>query len=285
VTVVATVREVRAVVAEARKAGELVGLVPTMGAFHEGHLSLMRRARAECGLVVASLFVNPAQFGPAEDLSRYPRDLPRDTALAESVGVDVLFTPAVEEVYPPGFATHVEVGGLGEGLCGRTRPGHFRGVATVVTKLFQMVQPDRAYFGRKDFQQLRIIERLAADLDFAVTIVPLPIVREPDGVAMSSRNTYLAPKEREAARVLHAALLSAQADYARGERDAEALRRQVAERIQAESAARLEYAEVVDAATLQPITSLERPALVAVAARFGPTRLIDNTLLGEPCAA
>jgi pantoate--beta-alanine ligase len=279
--VIATVAEIRAAVAEARARQSVIGLVPTMGSFHEGHLSLMRRARSECGQVVVSLFVNPAQFGPNEDFSRYPRDPERDAALARTEDVDFLFTPSVAEIYPPGFVTYVEVERLGERLCGRARPGHFRGVATVVTKLFTIVRPDRAYFGRKDYQQFRIVERLAADLDLGVTIVPMPIVREPDGVALSSRNQYLSPQERTAARALRWALVEAEAAFARGERDPAALQEGVAARIRAEPAARLEYAELVDAETLAAVTVLSRPALLAVAAFFGATRLIDNTVLGE----
>jgi pantoate--beta-alanine ligase len=278
---VATVEELRAVVRAARAGEVVIGLVPTMGAFHEGHLSLMCRARAECGLVVVSLFVNPTQFGPNEDLSRYPRDPERDAALARAEGVDVLFTPSVAEVYRPGFATYVEVERLGDRLCGRARPGHFRGVATVVTKLLHMAQPDRAYFGRKDFQQLRIIQRMVADLDLPISIVPMPIVREPDGLAMSSRNRYLSPQERAAALVLQQSLRAAEAAYAAGERDAAALQEQTAARIRDEPAARLDYAEIVDAETLEPVARLERPALLAVAAYFGRTRLIDNTVIGE----
>jgi pantoate--beta-alanine ligase len=252
-----------------------------MGAFHEGHLSLMRRARAECGFTVVSLFVNPTQFGPSEDLSRYPRDLGRDSALARGEGVDALFTPAVEEIYPPGFATYVEVERLGTGLCGRSRPHHFRGVATVVTKLLQIVQPNRAYFGRKDFQQLRLVQQLVSDLNIPTAIVPVPIVREPDGVAMSSRNAYLSPEQRVAARVLRRALLEAEAACAAGERDAATIQRRAQELVRAEPAAGLDYAEIVDAVSLEPVVTLERPALLALAAFFGPTRLIDNTVLGE----
>jgi pantoate--beta-alanine ligase len=276
-----TVAEVRSTVAAARAAGKVVGLVPTMGAFHEGHLSLMRQARLDCGLVVVSLFVNPRQFGPSEDFARYPRDLARDAEQAAATGVDVLFTPPVEEVYPPGFSTHVEVERLGEVLCGRSRPGHFRGVATVVAKLLNMVRPDRVYFGRKDYQQLRLIQRMVTDLNLDVTVVPMPIVREPDGVAMSSRNQLLSPPERQAARVLRQALVQAEAAFARGERDAGAIRERVDTRIRAEPQARLDYAELVDAVTLEPVALLERPALLAVAAYFGPTRLIDNTVLSE----
>jgi pantoate--beta-alanine ligase len=277
---VTSIAEARAAVAQSRADGRLVGLVPTMGAFHEGHLSLMRRARADCGHVAVSLFVNPIQFGPQEDLTRYPRDPDRDAMLAHEVGVDLLFEPGVDEMYPTGFATFVEVERLSGHLCGRSRPGHFRGVATVVTKLFSIIAPDRAYFGRKDYQQLRIIERLTSDLSLPVVVVSMPIVREADGVAMSSRNRYLSPEERVAARVLHESLSAANAEFARGERDGRAIAGRTEARIRAEPRARLEYAEVVDAGTLEPIAEIRQAALLAVAAHFGTTRLIDSTLLG-----
>ncbi|MEJ5296040.1 MAG: pantoate--beta-alanine ligase, partial [Fimbriimonadales bacterium] len=205
-----TIAEVRQWVQECRRAGEAVHFVPTMGYFHEGHLSLMRRAKADGGRVIVSLFVNPLQFGPQEDFERYPRDFERDRAMAESVGVDAMFVPEASEMYPPDFQTQVRVQRLSQPLCGRSRPGHFEGVATVVLKLFHIVTPDRAYFGEKDYQQLRIIQQLVRDLNLTVEIVPCPIVREPDGLAMSSRNVYLTPEERAAATVLYRSLQWAQ---------------------------------------------------------------------------
>jgi len=279
IEVVTTVAEVRERVSAARRAGLGVGLVPTMGAFHEGHLSLIRRARADGGLVVVSLFVNPTQFGPGEDFEWYPRDYAKDTSLAEAAGADVLFAPKVAEVYPDGFATYVDVEGLSETLEGAARPGHFRGVATVVNKLFQMVGPDRAYFGLKDFQQLRVVERMTRDLNMPVALVPMPIVREPDGLALSSRNVYLSAQERRAAPALARALREAEQSVASGERNPAALADRAAATIRAEPLAQLDYAVVVDADTLAPITRLDRPGVLLLAVRFGRTRLIDNVVL------
>jgi pantoate--beta-alanine ligase len=279
VEVVTTVAALRERVSAARGAGHRIGVVPTMGAFHEGHLSLMRRARSECGFVVVTLFVNPTQFGPKEDLSRYPRDFQGDRAGAESTGVDLLFAPPVEEVYPAGFATYVSVERLTSSLCGASRPGHFRGVTTVVAKLFLMVQPDRAYFGEKDYQQLQVIRQMARDLDFPVEIVPCPIYREPDGLAMSSRNRYLSPEQRIAALALSRGLRSAEGRFAAGTRDADALTAAVRSILEAEPLARIDYVELVDAATLEPIERVERDALLAIAAFVGNTRLIDNVVL------
>jgi pantoate--beta-alanine ligase len=267
-----------------RAQGRPIHFVPTMGYFHEGHLSLMRRARADGGAVLVSLFVNPLQFGPSEDLERYPRDFERDRQMAESVGVDAMFCPEAAEMYPEGYQTEVRVRELSKPLCGRSRPGHFEGVATVVLKLFNIVTPDRAYFGMKDYQQVRVIQQLARDLNLPVEIVPCPIVREADGLAMSSRNVYLSPDERAAATVLYRSLQWAQAQYATGERDARRLREGVYAQIAAEPLARIDYVEVVDAETLQPIERLERPALVALAVFFGTARLIDNCLLPASAA-
>ncbi|HEU4752489.1 MAG TPA: pantoate--beta-alanine ligase, partial [Armatimonadota bacterium] len=250
---VTRVEELRERVRGARSGGAVIGLVPTMGAFHEGHLSLMRRARSECGLVVVSLFVNPTQFGPAEDLSRYPRDLEGDRRMAESTGADLLFAPPVEEVYRPGAATWVTVEGLTSGLCGRSRPTHFRGVTTVVAKLFNMAQPDRAYFGEKDYQQLQVIRRMTRDLDFPIEIVACPIYREPDGLAMSSRNRYLSPEERSAARSLSRGLAAARGRFESGERSAEQLLRAVRQLLESEPQLRTDYVELVDAETLTPV--------------------------------
>jgi pantoate--beta-alanine ligase len=276
VITVATIDEVRAACDATRARGGTVGLVPTMGYFHEGHRSLMRAARAANDLVVVSLFVNPTQFGPTEDLGRYPRDLAADSAAATAEGVDVLFVPSVEEMYPDGMCTTVHVAGLTERLCGASRPTHFDGVTTIVAKLFSIAAPCSAYFGRKDAQQLAVVRRMAADLDLRVDVVGCPLVREPDGVAMSSRNAYLSPEERGHARVLVGALHAVADAVEGGERDAHALRELVVARVDAEPGVRLDYAEVVDAATMQPIEQLERDTLVALAAFVGTTRLIDN---------
>jgi len=260
-----------------------VGLVPTMGALHDGHLSLIRRARADCDTVVVSLFVNPAQFRPGEDLEAYPRDEERDVALAEAEGVDVLFAPPTEEVYPPGFDTRVQVGRLTSMLCGdpdRRGPDHFTGVATVVVKLFNMVAPDVAYFGQKDAQQALVIHRLVRDLDIPVTIEVCPTVREPSGLAISSRNAYLDREERERAVALSRALAAAEAAVAGGERSASAVLRAARSEL---DAARVEpeYLELRSARDLSPARRVNGSTLLAVAARVGNTRLIDNTILGD----
>jgi pantoate--beta-alanine ligase len=272
--------ELRPILAAARAAGRSIGLVPTMGYLHEGHLSLLRAARAECDLIVMSLFVNPTQFGPGEDLDRYPRDEERDAELAAETGVDLIYAPGVEEVYPAGFATEVEVGGLGEVLCGdpsRRGPGHFRGVATVVAKLFNTVQPDVAYFGQKDAQQVAVIRQMVRDLDIPVRIEALPIVREPDGLALSSRNAYLSPAERAQATALSRALR--EVERVAGE-DSLAAALAAGRRVLTEAGIEPEYLEARDAETLQPVETLgDRPTLVAVAAQIGPARLIDNTEL------
>jgi len=277
---VRTVAALREHLRAARQAGATLALVPTMGAFHEGHLTLMRRARASNDRVVVSLFVNPTQFGPAEDFHRYPRNLERDCELAADTGIDWLFCPSEEEIYPPGDDTTVEVHRLARPLEGRFRPGHFRGVTTVVARLFGAVQPDRAYFGRKDYQQLRIIERMTEDLRLPIEIVPVPIVRDADGLAVSSRNQYLSPEERQAALALPRALREAEAADAAGERRAAAIRARVRRVLAAEPGVRVQYAAVVDAQELAPLRVLDRPALVALAAIVGTTRLIDNTVLG-----
>ena len=277
-TVVTTKAALRAELAAARSAGRTIGLVPTMGYLHEGHASLARRARAENDLVVLTIFVNPTQFAPTEDLDRYPRDLPRDLVVAETEGVDLVFHPDADEMYDPEHATWIDVEGLADRLCGASRPGHFRGIATVVTKLFALCRPDRAYFGQKDAQQAFIVTRMAADLDLGVDIVVCPIVREADGLAMSSRNVYLTPEERAQAPVLSAALRKAETLVAAGERDAAVLVAAVQARLAASPLARVEYVELVAAATLAPIARLDGRSLLAVAVWFGRTRLIDNTV-------
>lgn len=270
------VADLRAACDAARRAGERVGLVLTMGFFHEGHRSLMRAARAENDLVVTTLFVNPLQFGPDEDLDSYPRDLEGDAAAASAEEVDVLFVPPVREMYPGGTRTTVHVAGLSGGLCGAARPTHFDGVTTVVAKLFAIVGPCRAYFGRKDAQQLAVVTRMVADLDLPVEVVGCPIVREADGVAMSSRNAYLTAADRSAATVLFGALRDAVRDVERGERSTEVIRTHIVETVVAEPRVELEYVEVRTVDDLEPIATLSGKVLIALAAKVGPARLIDN---------
>lgn len=274
-----TIPEVRDAVREARSAARSVGLVPTMGAFHEGHLSLMRAAKRQNDLVVVSLFVNPTQFAANEDLSTYPRDEDRDVALAEAEGVDILFAPAPAEIYPDGFATNIHIAGITEVLDGATRgPHHFDGVATVVAKLFGIVRPDVAYFGQKDAQQVLVVRRLVRDLDLDVRIEACPIVREPDGLAMSSRNVYLDADARAQATALNRALEAADAAHRAGERDGAGIL-SAARGVLAEAGIEVEYLELRDAQTLQSLTLVDRDALLLVAARVGAARLIDNHLL------
>ena len=273
---VVDVEDVRRRCDDARRVGHTVGLVPTMGKFHEGHRALMRAARAETDLVVLSLFVNPTQFGAGEDLAGYPRDPDGDAAAAAAEGVDVLFTPTIEGMYPDAPRTTVHVDGLTAGLCGASRPTHFDGVATVVTKLFSIVGPCRAYFGRKDAQQVAVVRRLVADLNLPVTVVGVPLVRDADGLARSSRNTYLDDEHRRAATVLSRALRDAAEALHRGERDAGALVGAVATAIDAAPGVRLDYVELVDAATIEPAARVEGEQVLAVAAHVGPARLIDN---------
>ncbi len=262
---------------DARGAGLSVGLVPTMGALHRGHESLIRRSASECGLTAVTVFVNPLQFGPGEDLETYPRHLDADLVLADAAGAGVAFTPAEAEMYPDGApATTVTVSGLSEGLEGASRPGHLTGVATVVATLFALAGPCRAYFGEKDFQQLAVVRRLVADLSFPVEVVGCPTVREPDGLACSSRNLRLSPEERAAAPVLHAALEDAAAAIRSGGRDADRLRRLMRDRVSSEPLARLDYAEVVDPVTLAPVASVAGDVRLVVAVWIGSSRLIDN---------
>jgi len=275
--VVDTISEMMRVVKEVDRP---LGLVPTMGYLHEGHISLVRKAREESRTLAASVFVNPTQFGPSEDLATYPRDMERDLALLKEAGTDVVFAPPAEEVYPSGFDTWVSVDKLSQRLEGASRPGHFRGVATVVAKLFNIVRPDRAYFGQKDGQQCAVIRRMARDLNMGVEVVVLPTVREPDGLAMSSRNVYLTPEARRAAPVLYRALCHVREIWQQGERDAERLRQAARQMIQAESEVeRLDYVSVADADTLEELDTVDRPAMVSLAAKIGKPRLIDNVLL------
>lgn len=274
-----TIAEMRAASRAARLSGKRLGLVPTMGALHEGHLSLVRAAKAKCDVVAVSIFVNPLQFGPSEDLAKYPRTFERDRELLEKEAVDILFAPTPEEMYPEGAVTYVTVEGLSEKLCGKSRPGHFRGVTTVVAKLFHIVEPDLAFFGQKDAAQATIICRMVRDLNLPVEIVACPIVREPDGLAMSSRNAYLSPRERKSALVLHRALTEVKSRFDQGERNAVELVAAGKQVLALQPDVRLDYFEVVNPFTLDPVAELRNPALVAVAAFVGNTRLIDNILL------
>ena len=266
---------------QARAENRVVGLVPTMGALHQGHVALLERAKRECSPVVASIFVNPKQFGPSEDFSRYPRTFDADQEKLEQAGVDYLFAPEAPEMYPAGFSAYVNVEELSNRLEGRSRPGHFRGVATVVMKLLQIVQPSFAYFGRKDAQQSRIITQMTHDLNLDTEIVVCPIVREPDGLALSSRNAYLNAEERKSATVLHRALDAARSELAAGVRDALQLQAVLLHALRAERLATVDYAEIVDAESFQPLTRINKPCYVLLAVFVGKTRLIDNLYI-EP---
>ena len=275
--VCATIADARAA---CRAGGKRLGLVPTMGALHEGHLSLVRAAKAQCDSVAVSIFVNPTQFGPTEDLSKYPRQFDQDCRLLEKEGVEILFAPTVEEIYPQGAVTWVLVEGLSEKLDGRSRPGHFRGVTTIVAKLFHIIEPEAAFFGQKDAAQLAVIRRMVRDLNFPVEIVACPIVREPDGLAMSSRNAYLNKEERGRALVLQRSLAEARQQFNAGETGAAKLTSAAKEVIAREPQVRLDYFEIVDPDTLDPVERISRKTLVAVAAYVGSTRLIDNLVIG-----
>lgn len=257
-----------------------VGFVPTMGYLHDGHMSLIEMARKDCDIVVASIFVNPIQFGPKEDFADYPRDFDRDCNLLKEHGVDALFYPSVSEMYPKGFSTYVDVTGLTDSLCGKSRPGHFRGVATVVIKLFNIIRPDRAYFGQKDAQQLLVIKRMVEDLDLDIEIISVPIVREKDGLAMSSRNIYLTPEQRVLAPRLYKSLQKAAQLVAAGERDIRKLEAIVKDDISRIQGAEIDYVEIRKLSNLEKSEVLEAPSLMALAVRFGQTRLIDNIILG-----
>ena len=275
---VASVEELRLLVRAARQRGQRVGLVPTMGALHHGHASLIKAARAQTDFVVVSLFVNPAQFGPNEDFQRYPRPFEADQQLCQAEKVDVLFRPSVEAMYPPGHATAVQVRGLDAILKGAIRPGHFQGVATVVTMLFNQVQPDLAFFGQKDAQQVAVIQQLVRDLHFPIEIIVCPTIRETDGLASSSRNVYLNPKQRQQATVLFRSLELARRMVREGERHAASIRKEMGRLISSAAEAQLDYIEIVDPVTMQPMTELRGKILIVLAVRFGSTRLIDNDL-------
>ena len=279
ITIVKTIEEVRAQVKAWRAEGLTVGLVPTMGYLHEGHQSLIARSVAENDRTVVSDFVNPIQFGPTEDLATYPRDIERDAALCESTGANLIFHPEADEMYAPDFCTYVDMDHLTKGLCGKTRPIHFRGVCTVVSKLFHIVQPDRAYFGQKDAQQLAVIRRMVRDLNMPLTIVGCPIIREEDGLAKSSSNTYLSAEERKAALCLSRGLNKGKAAVEAGETDAEKVKAIITAEIEAEPLSRIDYVEIVDWNNLEPVSSTEGSILAAVAVYIGKTRLIDNFII------
>jgi pantoate--beta-alanine ligase len=277
-----SITEIRGYLKKERENGRTVGLVPTMGYLHEGHLSLMRRAREECDYVVISIFVNPKQFGPAEDFDRYPRDPERDKAMAEEAGADVMFAPGVEDMYPAGFSTYVYVKGpVARGLCAASRPNHFRGVTTVCAKLFDIVQPDKAYFGQKDFQQTIVVKKVVKDLDIPLEIVMCPIVREPDGLAMSSRNVYLNAEERKAATVLYRSLKEAEQSIANGLMDTKEILDDIEAAIADEPLVELEYASICDTTNLNELDSIDREAVIALAVKIGKTRLIDNVIVNS----
>lgn len=276
---VTEIASLKRIIEEQKKKGLSIGFVPTMGFLHEGHLSLMRRAKAENDFMVISIFVNPLQFGAGEDYDEYPRDLKRDQALAESVGCDLIFHPSVREMYPPGHVTFVKVEKLTEGLCGASRPGHFLGVTTVVAKLFNLVRPDRAYFGQKDAQQAFVIKKMVEDLNMNLEVIVLPTVREPDGLAMSSRNKYLTPEQRKEAVVLYKSLKEAEEQIRKGETEAEVIKDNIFKIISQARQAKVDYVEIVDTKELRPISRIKGPCLIAVAAKFGQTRLIDNILV------
>lgn len=273
------IEEIRTFTNSVQREGKTVGLVPTMGYLHQGHLTLAREAKARCDIVVLSIFVNPTQFGPKEDFTTYPRDIQRDAALAREAGVDVIFAPETTAIYPQGFSTFVDVEGISGVLCGASRPGHFRGVATVVTKLLNIVRPNLAFFGQKDFQQLLVIKRLVQDLNLPVQIMEVAIVREPDGLAMSSRNVYLSPEQRKAATVLYKSLELAQSLVEQGERSIPALRDAVIKSIQGEPLAQMDYVEILTLPDLQNKDIVSDRVLLALAVKFGSTRLIDNRVL------
>lgn len=277
--IVSTVEEVRAEVKKWREDGLSVGLVPTMGYLHEGHKSLIDKAVEQNDKVVVSVFVNPIQFGPTEDLATYPRDLERDAVLCENAGASLIFHPEKENMYFDDFCTYIDMENLTKGLCGKTRPTHFRGVCTVVGKLFNIVQPDRAYFGQKDAQQLAVIRRMVRDLNFNLDIIGCPIIREEDGLAKSSRNTYLSPEERKAAVILHKGLVKGEEMVRSGEKNSAAVINAIREIIESEPLAKIDYVEIVDFDNIQPVETIEGTVLTAVAVYIGKTRLIDNFII------
>ncbi|HOQ36237.1 MAG TPA: pantoate--beta-alanine ligase [Acetivibrio sp.] len=275
-----SINDIKAIIRSQKSMGKTIGLVPTMGYLHEGHMSLVNMSVQHNDFTVLSVFVNPTQFGPNEDFDRYPRDIERDIKMAEAAGVDVVFSPSVEEMYPDGYKTYVEVEDITKILCGRTRPGHFKGVTTVVNKLFNIVQPDRAYFGQKDAQQVVVINKMVKDLNMNVEIVTCPIVREEDGLAMSSRNVYLSTEERKSALILSKSLFEAQELIKNGENRKENILKYIVDRIKSEKGAQIDYVEIVNADTLDSIGEfLKGRVLIALAVKFGNTRLIDNAIV------
>jgi len=279
--IITTIKEMREHSENCRKNGDSVGFVPTMGALHDGHLSLIRASAADNNITIVSIFVNPTQFGANEDLDKYPRALERDADLSAESGADVIFAPTAAEMYTPNYTTYVNVESLTQGLCGKSRPTHFRGVTTVVAKLFNIVSPCRAYFGQKDAQQLAIICKMVADLNMPVEIIPCPIVREPDGLAMSSRNVYLTPAEREQATILCESLTTAKDLITAGETSAEIIKEKITSILNSKNLATIDYVEIVDFATFREIETIKPPTLIALAVKFGNTRLIDNLIINE----
>ncbi len=279
--VVRKIREMQKVSDQLKQEGKRIGLVPTMGYLHDGHLSLVRKVKDLCGVVVVSIFVNPTQFGPGEDFKRYPRDEEGDKAKLEGEAVDLLFIPEASDMYPSGYQTYVDVTEVSKGLCGDFRPGHFRGVATVVAKLFNIVKPDVAIFGEKDYQQLLVIKRMVEDLNFDIKIIPGVLIREEDGMAMSSRNTYLSPEQRQRALILYRSLLKGKDLFQSGERKVSALLKAVKESIESMDGVTLQYVEIRDVETLEKIKNVDKPAVIALAAIVGSVRLIDNIIIGR----
>ncbi|MCX8023044.1 MAG: pantoate--beta-alanine ligase [Syntrophorhabdaceae bacterium] len=279
--IVEKIKEMQEISEKIRKTGKRIGFVPTMGYLHEGHLALVRKAREITDIVIVSIFVNPIQFGPTEDLDRYPRDFERDSTLLEKERTDIIFFPDGKEMYPKGYSTYIQVRGLEDHLCGLTRKGHFTGVATVVGKLFNIVKPHVAVFGQKDYQQLKIIERMVKDLNMDVEIISYPTVREPDGLAMSSRNTYLSPEERQRALSIYRAIKRVEKLFKEGERDALFLKREAEKILTSEKGLEIEYISISDTENLEELSRIEKEAVLAIACRIGKTRLIDNTILME----
>ena len=277
--IVETIIQTKEIIKSEKSKGHKIGFVPTMGYLHEGHLSLIRKAKEDNNFVVVSIFVNPTQFGVGEDFETYPRNLQRDAELCEGAGADLIFHPGVMEMYPRGYMTYVEVDGITNSLCGKSRPGHFKGVTTVVAKLFNIVSADKAYFGQKDAQQVAVIRKMVQDLNMDTQVIPCPIVRESDGLAMSSRNTYLSPEERNAAQILSKSLFKAEEMIAGGACEAASIRETIMENIKSEPLAAIDYVEIVNALTLEAIDKLQGDILIALAVKFGKTRLIDNLRL------
>ncbi|WP_041083677.1 pantoate--beta-alanine ligase [Thermotoga profunda] len=278
--IIRTVSDMKNLAEKLRKE-KTIGFVPTMGYLHQGHLSLVKRSKAENDITVVSIFVNPTQFGPNEDYTSYPRDLKRDLSMIEKEGVDFVFVPEVEEMYPKGYSTYVNEESLSKYLCGKSRPGHFRGVCTVVTKLFNIVKPHRAYFGQKDAQQFRIIRRMVRDLNMDVEVIECPIVREPDGLAMSSRNVYLSTQEREQAVALNKSLKMAESLYRSGEKSASRIIEKILDYLSSFDKLKVDYVEIVDEESLEPVSQINKKVIVALAVWVGKARLIDNIILGE----